>query len=343
MRFLLIGFLFLGSALTARAQPTPKLHVAVVEQESFIAVGGDKEGAAGLYRHTADTSWVHLGWGNTRNFGLDAVSSEPGTIFLACGNGVLRTLDNSGSWTVTTGWEITEVLDVAIDPSAPTHVYAATAYGVWRSPDQGETWTEVNRGIPAPTSTFTQTIAADRRQAGHLVVGSEEGLYRTTSGGTHWRPVGPRDVAIRDVVQSAAQPRQWLAGTEEDGVLRSRDGGKTWSFVGADVGMETVYAVAFDPSNEDRVAAAGFEGGVFVSDDGGETWTPAGLADRRIHALAFDVEQTGRLWAGTLGDGVFYQDATGEDWQYGGLDGAVIWGMKFFDTPSTDDARTDDD
>lgn len=323
---------------SARAQPTAKLHVSVVEQESFIAVGGEKDGAAGLYRHVADTSWTHLGWGNTRNFGLSSVPSEPGSIFLACGNGVLRTLDDSASWTVTTNWEITEVLDVVVDPNAPTHVYAATAYGVWHSPDKGETWTEVNSGIPAPQATFTPTLAADQRRSGHLVVGSEEGLFRTTSGGASWKPVGPQDVAIRDVTQSAANPQLWLAGTEEDGVLRSRDGGDTWSFVESDVEMETIYAVAVDPTDADRLAAAGFEGGVYVSENGGDTWRRSGLVDRRIHALTFGVGDSGRLWAGTLGEGVFYTERNEDRWHYAGLDGAVIWGMEFFNTPSTDDA-----
>lgn len=343
MRYFLIAYVLLGAVVCARGQSTPQLHVSVVEHESFVAVGGDKDGAAGLYRHRADTSWTHLGWGNTRNFGLAAVPSDPGSIFLACGNGVLRTLDDSASWTITTGWEITEVLDVAVDPNAPTHVYAATAYGVWHSPDRGETWTEVNAGIPAPQSTFTQTIAADRRHAGHLVVGSEEGLFRTTSGGATWTPVGPRDVAIRDVTQSAADPRLWLAGTENDGVLLSRDGGTTWSFVGSEIEMETIYAVTVDPSDADRLAAAGFEGGVYVSGDGGHTWRRAGLADHRIHALAFDVRRPDRLWAGTLGDGVFYTDGSDADWRYAGLDGAVIWGMEFFEIPSAGDAADNDD
>jgi hypothetical protein len=339
----------LGTVRGAQAQATPKLHVAVLEQESFIAVGGDT-GGAGLYRHEADTTWTHLGWGNTRNFGLDGPASDPGTVYLACGNGVLRTLDNSASWKVTTGWEMTEVLDVAVDPNAPTHVYAATAYGVWHSPDQGATWTEVNRGIPAPEATFTQTLAVDRRHAGHLVAGSEQGLFRTTNGGARWTPVGPRDVAIRAVTQSPADPERWLAGTERQGVLRSTDGGKTWSAVEDDVGMETIYAVAAHPSDADRLAAAGFAGGVYRSDDGGATWRRAGLADYRIHALAFDPQTPERLWAGTLGDGVFYSDGFGEgdspgaaagdeapeDWRYAGLDGAVVRAMTFLPVPAAD-------
>lgn len=333
MRFVLFAFLLFGGVLSAQAQSTSRLHVSVLELESFVAVGGEKSGAAGLYRQQGDTTWTHLGWGNTRNFGVDAVPGDPGSLFLACGNGVLRTLDNSASWKVTTGWEITEVLDVAVDPNAPTHVYAATAYGVWHSPDQGETWTEVNAGIPAPKSTYTQVIVADRRHAGHLVVGSEEGLYRTTNGGARWIAVGPRDVAIRDLTQSEATPSLWLAGTEEDGVLVSRDGGTSWSFVEGALEEEAIHAVAADPAEADRLAAGGFESGVYVSDDGGQSWRSTGLADRRVHALVFDVRSAGRLWAGTLGDGIFSRQGGEADWQHAGLDGAVIRDLDFFETP----------
>lgn len=339
MRFVVLSVLLLGGVASAPAQTTPTLHVSVLELEGFVAVGGEKTGAAGLYRHKTDTSWAHLGWGTTRNFGLDAVPSDPGAIFLACGNGVLRTLDGGTSWKITTGWEITEVLDVAVDPNAPTHVYAATAYGVWHSPNLGDTWTEVNAGIPAPQSTFTQTIAVDQRHAGHLVVGSEGGLFRTTSGGANWAPVGPRERAIREVTQSTASPQLWVAGTEEKGVMISRDGGKTWSSVEA--GIETVHAVAVDPTDPDRLAAAGYEGGVYVSDDGGETWRQTGLLDRRIHALTFDVRRTGRLWAGTLGDGVFYREEGGKGWEHAGLDGAVVRDMQFFEIPSSEGVESD--
>lgn len=339
MRSFLIALLLLGGVVSVRAQPTPKLHVSVLELESFVAVGGEKTGAAGLYRQVSDTTWTHLGWGNTRNFGLDADPSDPGTIFLACGNGVLRSLDDGSSWKITTGWEITEVLDVVVDPNAPTEVYAATAYGVWHSPDQGESWTEMNTGIPAPKSTFTQSIEVDRRHAGRLIVGSEEGLFRTANGGRRWSPVGPRDVAIREVTQSVANPQLWVAGTEEDGVLLSRDGGQTWSFIDSEI--ETVHAVAVDPADPTRLATAGYEGGVYVSDDGGATWRCTGLAGRRIHALVFDVDMTGRLWAGTLGAGVFSLQKAGSKWEYAGLDGARVRDMKFFATRSADNSDGD--
>lgn len=331
----------LACALTVRAQPKPTLHVAVVELSNFVAVGAANEGAAGLYRHEGDTLWSHSGWGNTRNFGLDAVPPDAQTIYLACGNGVIQTNDGGATWHISTGWRIREVLDVVVDANAPRHVYIATAYGVWRSTDQGESWQEMNTGIPTPQATFTGTIAVDRRAAGHLVVGSEEGLFRTTNGARQWTPVGPRDVAIRDVVQSAANPDLWLAGTEDQGVLISRDGGQHWSFPESSADLGNVYAVAADPSNPNRMAAAGFEGAISLSTDGGDTWQQIGAMDRAVHALVFDVDQSQRLWAGTLGDGVYYTDDDGARWQYGGLEGAVIWNMEFFDVAPTTHEEAD--
>ncbi len=236
--------------------------------------------------------------------------------------------DEGASWRVTTGWQITEVLDVAVDPNAPGHVVLASAYGVWRSPDRGETWTQSNDGIePLP---FTQSIAVDRTHAGRVIVGSEHGLYLSTDGAQHWTPVGPRDVPIRSVRQSVAEPSRWLAGTQDHGVLRSTDGGATWQSASGALAEETIYAVAFDPTDPNRVAAMGFHTGCYVSTDGGRRWhRTEGLADASVHALAFDPVQPGRIWAGTIGDGVFSSDDGGRTWAHRGLAGATVYELAF--------------
>lgn len=330
----------------AQSGPSPQgsaLHVAVLEMDDFVAVGSANEGAAGLYRHEGDTTWSHHGWGNTRNFGLAAVPTDSDIIFLACGNGVLRTLDGGATWKVTTGWRVTEVLDVVVDPNAPNHVYIASAYGIWRSSDLGDSWDQMNRGIPTPEATFTPTLAMDRRYAGHLVAGSEEGLFRTTNGALEWSAVGPRGVAIRDVVQSPADPDLWLAGTEDHGVLISRDGGKSWTFDETARTLGNVYAIAPHPTDANHIAAAGYAGRVHRTTDGGRTWRVVGTVEHPVHALAFEPGSSQRLWAGTMGDGVYYSDDAGAQWQPGGLSGAVVWNMAFFSAPSTGDEGANDE
>lgn len=327
MRPLVLLLVLLGTVPTARSQnELPALYAAVVEAKTFIV--GAENALTGLHRFARDTSWTHLGWETLRDFGVAADPHDPSTLYLAAGNGVLRSDDGGTSWRVTTGWEVTEVLDVAVDPNAPGHVLLASAYGVWRSPDRGETWTVANGGIePLP---FTQSIAVDRTRAGRVLVGSEHGLYLSTDGGAHWTPVGPRDVPIRSVRQSAAEPGLWLAGTQDHGVLRSIDGGATWEATPDALGEETVYAVAFDPADPNRVAAMGFHTGSYVSTDGGRHWQHAdGLADASVHALAFDPVRPGRLWAGTIGRGVYASDDGGRTWTHKGLAGATVYELVF--------------
>ena len=308
--------------MVARAQEAPTLHVAVLETQNYVV--GAANAPSGLHRYEGESDWTHLGWRNVRNFGVAADPS--GTIYLAAGNGVFRSHNAGASWRITTGWQITEVLDVAIDPNEPTSVYAATAHGVWRSPDEAATWTAITQGLPRPP--FTQAIAVDRRQAGRVIVGSEAGLLVSEDRGQRWTRVGPADVPIRDVKQSTAAPDLWLAGTEDHGVLRSLDGGSTWQRVEGLNG--TFYAVAVDPTDPQRLAAAGFATGVYLSTDGGTQWRHTENPDgHHVHSLLFDIHTPGRLWIGTVGAGVYATDDLGASWSHHGLHGAVVYDMTF--------------
>lgn len=306
------------------------LYVAVLETRGYVV--GSANAPSGMHRFDGGTQWTHLGWRNVRCHGLAFDAARPGVCFLAAGNGVFRTRDDGRSWRITTGWEITEVLDVAVDPHVSGRVYAATAYGAWRSDDDGDSWQAASTGIPAPRATFLQVIEADRDRPDHVLAGSEEGVFRSTDGAGHWHHVGLPGVAIRDLRQSAADPSLWLAGTEDRGVLCSRDEGATWGFLDAPALQgQTLYAVALDPAQPERMAAAGYRTGVLASTDGGRHWAAygTGLPEPTVHGLIFEPDGSGRLWAGTVGAGVFFADAAGERWTYAGLDEATIYDMAF--------------
>lgn len=302
------------------------LYVSVLQTQSYI-VGG-KNPPTGLYFHKQDTVWGHLGWDNVRNFGATFVPGQSNTMYLACGNGVFRTRDGGQNWKITTGWEITEVLDIAVQPGNPAHLLAATAYGIWSSDNSGETWSEANSGIE---HTFTQTIRFDRTARNRVLAGSEETLYYSDDGGKNWRSIGPKDITIRTVEQSPVDPDLWMAGTMDEGILRSGDGGRTWNRLSGTIRDETIYAIAFHPGDPSRIAAGGFDTGVLISGDGGKTWekTEDDLPVSDIHSLAFDPDQSGRIWAGTVGRGVYYSDDNGASWHYAGLNGSEVWDMMF--------------
>ena len=300
------------------------VYAAVLETRNYIV--GEANAASGLYRRTA-AGWTHAGWKNLRCAGLTLSQRDSDTLFLASGNGVLRSRDGGGTWRVTTDWRVAEVLDVVLDPFAPSTVYAASAYGLWHSPDEGETWTALPAAAPHPNAMFTPTLALDTQRQGRVVIGTEDGLFDSADGGQTWQTIGPR-VAVRALAQSAARPEVWLGGTDGHGLLLSTDGGATWS-VRADGAI--VYAVAVDPDNSDCLAAAGYETGLLYSTDGGATWhqRELDLPVQALHALAFDPQHAGRLWLGTVGEGVFWTDDFGRTCEDAGLPETTVYDLDF--------------
>jgi photosystem II stability/assembly factor-like uncharacterized protein len=86
--------------------------------------------------------------------------------------------------------------------------------------------------------------------------------------------------------------------------------------LGKDLGKETFYALAIDPTNP-QVLYAGTDGdGVFKTTDGGASWSAAssGLTYFYILSLAIDPTNPQVLYAGTDGCGVFKTTDGGSSW-----------------------------
>ncbi|HEX9974841.1 MAG TPA: hypothetical protein VGD14_22495 [bacterium] len=318
----LIVLIFLNLELLGN--PNQTIYVAVLQTQSYTV--GAANPPTGLYRYESDTTWTHLGWKNARNFGITVDPSNPNYLFLASGNGAMRSLDGGNHWKITTDWRVTEILDIVIAPQNTDQVYLASAYGVWRTTDRGETWIAANQGLKP---TFVQTIAVDRSSPDRLLTGGEGGLFESVDGAKSWKKLETENTLILDLAQSPGSPENWIAGTEDKGVMLSHDSGKSWKFGSGKISSKTIYVVAFDPADPKRMAAGGFRTGVFISTDGGNTWSQhdKGLASSDIHALAFDLEKSNRIWAGTLSAGVFYSDDLGKTWNFAGLRGADVWDM----------------
>ena len=136
-------------------------------------LGAQDNPTVGLFVSTdGGTTWEHKGWrGYIRTFYAEAGSD--GTLWSACGNGVLRSTDGGNSWRITTGWQITEVLKIKVNALKPAVVYAATAYGVFRTENGGETWKEENKGFLKP---FISDIVIDKFHPKRLFAASEDGV-----------------------------------------------------------------------------------------------------------------------------------------------------------------------
>jgi len=319
-------FLLLGPALLPfsqlQAQETT-VYVTVLSTKPFVAGAANPQTGLFYQKPADDTTWHYLGGKNSRAFGLAVhAPAREQLIYIAAGNGVHRTTDGGKSWKITTGWESTEVLSVAIDPTNSETVYIATAYGIYKTGNGGTTWKQMNTGL---TATFSSGVIVDHRNSKILYCATEDGVFGSEDSAKNWHKLNLPVTNIRVVAQHPRDSQTLIAGTENDGIYLSRDGGKAWekSAIGSD---QTFYTIVFNPNHPEIMYAGGYATGVYKSMSGGKSWQRyhEGLMNLNIHALAVDPINSNRVYAGTIGSGVFRSDDGGITWRKAGLSGAQV-------------------
>jgi photosystem II stability/assembly factor-like uncharacterized protein len=176
------------------------------------------------------------------------------------------------------------------------------------------------------------------------------GLWKTTDGGTTWKPVTDGQIqssSVGAVAAAESNPDVVYLGMGEtelrgnimqgDGVYKSTDAGKTWKHIGLS-DTQAISRIRVDPSNADIVYvsalghpyAANAERGVFRSRDGGKTWQKvlykndhAGAVDlcidphnsRVLYAALWDVYRTSwTLSSGGPLSGLYKSTDGGDTW-----------------------------
>ncbi len=149
---------------------------------------------------------------------------------------------------------------------------------------------------------------------------ADGGVWKTTDGGTNWRPVFDKeDVGAVGALAVAPEAHNIVwAGTGEawlirpfyqvgNGVYRSDDAGKTWQHMGL---RETghIAKIVIDPHNPDRVFVCAIgqtfrpqqQRGVFRTLDGGKTWKQVLFVNQNTgcSSLAMDPADPNTLLAG---------------------------------------------
>jgi photosystem II stability/assembly factor-like uncharacterized protein len=192
-----------------------------------------------------------------------------------------------------------EVRIIAIHPQNPQMVYAGTQVGPYRSTDGGDHWDR----LPFPDQGgVVWSIIFHPRDPRILYLGTAPAaVYRSDNGGDSWRrlpivsPVGAVRMAFAmRVIRLAidpSQPDDLYAGMEVGGLIRSGDGGESWSDctpalvkladkaylksqLGSDTeieGMMDTHAVAVSAAQPGFVFLAN-RMGLFCSPDRGESW-----------------------------------------------------------------------
>jgi photosystem II stability/assembly factor-like uncharacterized protein len=183
--------------------------------------------------------------------------------------------------------------------------FGAVGGGLWKTTDGGENWTPVTDGKIGSSSVGAVAVSESNPDIVFIGMGEScirgnimpgDGVYKSTDAGKTWSQVGfENSQAISkirihptnpDVVFVASFGR-YGTPSDERGVFKSTDGGKTWRKVlfrdnktgAADISIDrrnpdVIYAALWEAYRvEYQMSSGGPGSGLFKSTDGGEKWT----------------------------------------------------------------------
>ena len=309
-------------------------------------------------------TWAHKGLRETRHISrIQVHPRDPDIAYVAAvGNlwresperGVYKTLDGGDSWELVLHLDDhTGAIDLAMDPSDPNTLFAAmysrrrTAWGfngggpgsgLYRTVDGGASWTRLEEGLPEGE---LGRIGLDiYRRDGDLVFATvqarrgQSGVYGSTDGGDTWEKLSstnPRPMYFSQIRVDPNDPQRIYVGGRN--LMRSDDGGKTFSDDGAtDVPLDH-HALWIDPANSNHLLL-GSDGGVSTSFDRSETWRfYDNLPIAQFYEIGFDYRNPYWVCGGLQDNGAWCgptntldsQGIRNADWQnVGGGDGFYV-------------------
>jgi photosystem II stability/assembly factor-like uncharacterized protein len=245
------GFALAASAATPVASWTPRgdaIGATNVRSDAYgaRAVLTSTPAASAPHAGTGTASWSLLGPPGGDVFAVSASPTADGVVLagIAPGNSfggtMYRSTDDGASWSPVDDLAGISVHSIAFAPDGTAFV--GTQDAVWKSTDDGATWSHITLQGVDPNNDETFAITIDPGNAQNLWIGVTD-----------------------------------AAGTQPVNLMRSIDGGATWSDVTPphDAPMSGA-GVAVDPTDSDTVVAVfrgSFGGGeVWATDDGGTTW-----------------------------------------------------------------------
>ena len=262
-------------AATATTKPQPKSNDVILNDnphryldEKGNRVSGVKPGTAVGAKHhgerpIGDGAWFSLGPPGGDVFDA-AASTVDANIVLAglapggsFGGTLYRSTDGGNTWSEVQALDGTSVFDIEFAPAPDGAAYLGTQDSIRKSTDGGLSWVTLNLGIGANDQVFD--VAIDPSDPSVLWAG------------------------IADA-----------AGSQPINVMRSTDGGATWTNRTPPHAPMSGRAIAVDPNDSNTVIAVfggDFGGGeVWVSTDGGDSWMDrsAGLPGNPLNAVVYD-------------------------------------------------------
>ncbi|PWB69436.1 MAG: hypothetical protein C3F07_19550 [Anaerolineales bacterium] len=344
---LLIPITLILPVLSDKTSATPVALDAVspLANQTWVRLGGPIGGLGYDIRMRSDSPdimYVTDAWAGVHK------STDGGQTWFTLNNGITERTGPSG--------DAIPVFCLTIDPNNNNIIWIGLQNlgGVYRSEDGGQTWQERINGIVEGAGLTIRgfTIEPDNsnvvyaageisswKWAGQNLWGREFDLvkgvvYKTTDGGQNWQAVWRGDNLARYVLidpnnhnivyistgifdREAANSDANTNAAGGEGVLKSIDGGQTWTHINNGLGNLYVGSLFMHPTNSNILLAGSGNnayrdnGGVYRTSNGGASWQY--VAGDHITSVEISLLNPNIAYA--AGDGNFYKSQ----------DGGVTW------------------
>ena len=230
-------------------------------------------------------------------------------IYVALEDGLLIVRGGNGRWETEPRMQGTAPRCLAVDPAHPERVWCGTAgAGPWRSDDAGLSWRTAGEALSA-LDVSALAVSADeevvyagidpsamwRSEDAGRRWGELDAINRLPSAPTWSFPPQPDRSHVRWITLDTTSPERLYVCIEAGALVRSSDGGRTWTDRVPD-GPGDTHTLAVHPDAPGRLYSAAGDGvwmpgrGYNESLDSGDTWTRPddGIEHHYLFGLAVD-------------------------------------------------------
>lgn len=236
---------------------------------------------------TSNFSWQPTH--NTDNGILPTISyarDNPQIAYAAtAGGGIFKSTDGGMHWIPTSKEGLGDLYIAQIVALNSETVFAVSATGTYRSDDAGMHWRRINYYSLGPIAYKASEGFAYHPHAISVVdanllfsVGNFGELFSSTDSGQSWQQIpiiiDENRVLISEI--TALDNQHLFATAWTSGMVKSDDGGKTWTFINNGLTIESGYAAIMDYKviNDKLLLAVTSRKGLLKTVDGGLHWTP---------------------------------------------------------------------